>query len=93
MQPFTVHSTPRCLPPLARPIPLVRPPRHVAHAASEDDAKDALNARIASGEYSVRGSKKEQITRPARKLLSMDKFGPGAVATPKQALECRPALC
>jgi hypothetical protein len=85
MQPFTVHSRPRCCP--LRENAVGQRATHVAHAASEDDAKNALNERIASGKYSVKGSKKERITRSARKLLSMDKLGPGGVAIPKHAAE------
>lgn len=61
-----------------------RRPRCVAVSATEDqDSKasmDALDQRIASGQYSQSGSKKEKLTRPARKWLSKDRIGPGIAA-------------
>lgn len=60
-----------------------RPRCVVACAAGDKDSKDAMDSlaeRIASGQYSQSGSKKEKLTRPARKLLSKDRIGPGNVA-------------
>ena len=53
--------------------------RQAAARASKGESSDSdLSSRIASGQYSVKGSKKERIVRPARKLLSKDPVGPGA---------------
>eukprot|EP00892_Ulva_mutabilis_P007898 jgi/Ulvmu1/5480/UM023_0016.1 len=49
------------------------------------DKMDGLAERIASGQYSQSGSKKERLTRPARKLLSKDRVGPGRFFAKKLA--------
>lgn len=70
----------------------------VARAAGQtsDTSDDDLARRISSGKYGRKGSKKERWSRPARKLLSRDKGGPGASdsepsyhhpATPTAAIE------
>ena len=56
-----------------------------AAAGHEQDPKpsdttksyDALEARIASGEFTDAGSTKERLTRPLRRLLAKDPLGPG----------------
>jgi hypothetical protein len=45
--------------------------------ADEGPESSDLDARIASGQYSIKGSKKERLSRPARKFLSRDPVGPG----------------
>ena len=42
-----------------------------------------LADRIAAGKYGNQGSKLERLTRPARKLLSKDRIGPGNVILPR----------
>jgi hypothetical protein len=65
----------RCAAPFVAPR-LRTTVRQLAVRATNDDDL-SLAARIASGQYSVKGSKKEKLTRPARKLLSKDRVGPG----------------
>ena len=49
---------------------------------SSEDENSGLENRISSGNYSVKGSFREKLTRPVRKTLANDPIGPGALINP-----------